>query len=189
MHRSATGGFFFFFKNKTVLVLNLRHINCAKSRMLHKFMFSDSFLLQSEQREIISFPCEYSRMSVIIQPPQDPWYSARMAVSFCGTSKGLLSVANTQEMIESSSQSLLACEGHSDRGRMELSPSNVGILQACAFVCLYPLIIWKTAKGRDQHGSVGTFAHSARPENSARSHKPRGRDAIAKPYVLSAPRG
>lgn len=98
-------------------------------------------------------------------------------------------MANTQEMIESSSQSLLACEGHSDRGRMELSPSNVGILQACAFVCLYPLIIRKTAKGSDQHGSVGTFAHSARPENSARSHKPRGRDAIAKPLRSQCPRG
>lgn len=108
---------------------------------------------------------------------------------FCCISKGLLSAPNTWEMVESSKKSLLAREGHNGRDRMELRPSNFGILQACAFVCLYPLIIWKTAKNSNQHGSVGTFANSARPESSAHFHKTRGRDAIAKPLSYQWPQG
>lgn len=108
---------------------------------------------------------------------------------FCCISKGLLSAPNTREMGESSNKSLLAHEGHNGRDRMELSPSNFGILQACAFVCLYPLIIWKTAKDSNQHGSVGTFASSARPESSAHFHKTQERDAISKPLSYQWPRG
>lgn len=108
---------------------------------------------------------------------------------FCCISKSLLSTPNTREVVESSNKGLLALEGHNGRDRMELSPSNFGILQACAFVCLYPLIIWKTAKDSNQHGSVGTFANLARPESSAHFHKTQGRDAISKPLSYQWPRG